>query len=104
MADPAPNPNPAVNTRNNSSLHVRLHGVIDRMEKYDGEENTIYTTTIIIPAPDTMSSPTRLQVKSAKKIGSPEEMVDIKAIVRSRYWKPKAGNVRYQAELWLVAE
>jgi len=104
MAETSPNPNPAANSRNNSSLNIRLHGQIDRVEKYEGEENTIYTTTIIIPAPDTMSSPTRLQVKSAKKIGSAEEMVDIKAIVRSRYWKPKTGNVRYQAELWLAID
>lgn len=102
MAEPARSP--ASSPGNNSNLHVRLHCAIDRMEKFVGEAGSIFTTTVIIPAPDTMSSPTRLQVKSTKQLGSPEEMIDIKCVVRSRYWKPKTGNVRYQAELWLVTE
>ena len=103
MAEPAKNfPASSVN---HSSLTVRLHGQIDRFEKYEGDKNDIYTTTIIIPTSDPMASPTRLQVKSTKKLGSLEEMIDIKAIVRSRYWKPKSGgDVRYNPELWLVAD
>lgn len=98
MAEPAKTP--VVPAVNNTNLTVRIHGKIDRIERYDTENGAIFTTLIIVPAPDTMSSPTRLQVKSTSKFGNAEEMVDIKTEIRSRYWKQKSGKVAYTPELW----
>lgn len=85
---------------NNTNLGVRIHGKIDKIERYDGENGTIFTTLIIVPAPDTMKSPTRLQVKSNRNLGRPEDMIDIKATVSSRYWKSNSGKVNHTPELW----
>lgn len=90
-------------TTNNSQLTVRIHGKLSVVDRYDGENGPIFTNLIVIPAPDTMTSPTKMQVKSGRQIGKPEDMVDIKAKVSTRYWKGKdQKKVNYTPELWLI--
>lgn len=101
MADPAKNPEapPA----NNSMLTVRIHGKIDKVERFEGENGPIFETLLIIPAKDTMTSPTKIIVKSGRQLGKPEEMADIQARVSTRYWKSKDGKkVNYTPQLWLA--
>jgi hypothetical protein len=98
-----PERSPATSPANNSMLTVRIHGKIDKVERYDGENGPIFTSLIIIPAPDTMTSPTKMQVKSVRQFGKPEEIIDIKARVSTRYWKSKdQKKVNYTPELWLA--
>jgi len=98
MAEPVTNPSaPAAN---NSNLIVRVHGKLAKIDRYDGDNGTIYTNLIIVPAPDTMKSPTKLEVKSSRNLGRVEEMIDIKATVSSRYWKSASGKVNHTPDLW----
>jgi hypothetical protein len=99
MADPAKDQ--AASPPNNSMLTVRIHGKIDKIDQHDGENGITYMTLIIIPSGDPMKSPTKIQVKSKRKLGRPEEMIDIKATVSSRYWKNNAGKVNHTPDLWV---
>lgn len=96
-------PDPEKSPANHSMLTVRIHGKIDKIERFEGENGPIFETLLIIPAKDTMTSPTKMQVKSGRQLGKPEEMVDIKANVSTRYWKSKDGKkVNYTPQLWLA--
>jgi len=83
---------------------VPLKGKLLSVDRFDGQNGPIFENLIVMPAADEYSSPSRFAVKSGHQIAQIDSMVDIKAELRSRYWKnQKNGKPNYVPELWLAA-
>ncbi|MBU0730200.1 MAG: hypothetical protein KKA70_10690 [Proteobacteria bacterium] len=84
------------------NLTVTINGKLAEASRFDGTNGPIFENLIVIPSKDQYTSPTRIIVKAGHQLAQLNSMVEVKASIRSRYWKNnKSGKVQYTPELWL---
>ena len=84
-----------------NDLRLKLNGKLDKVERYDGQYGPVYECLIVLPAPDSYSSPSRFAVRSSSQLGKEGQTLEVSVIIRSRYWKSQKGKINHTPELWL---
>ena len=82
-----------------SCLEIKVSGKLIAVEQIKGKENTFYANTIVIPAPDTFSRPTRLVVNSRLPFAQEGAIIDTIAYVNPQ-WRNSNGKWFFGCNLW----
>lgn len=82
-----------------SCLEISIHGVIKAIEQIRSERGDFYANTIILPAEDLMSKPTRLVVYSLRPLGEEESIVDTIITIKPSF-RMNNGKWFFNCSLW----
>ncbi len=82
-----------------SCLEISINGKISTIEEINTEKSKFYVNTIVIPAKDKFTKPTRLQVNSEMPLGREEDIVQILANV-APVWRLHGKNWYCNNSIW----
>lgn len=82
-----------------SCLEIKVAGKLVAIEQVKGKENTFYANTIVIPAVDQFSKPTRLVVNSRLPFGQEGTIIETTAFVNPQ-WRNNNGKWFFGCNLW----
>lgn len=83
-----------------AKLQLTIKGKILAVEQVKTQNGIFFSNTIVIPAEDTYSKPTRIQVNSQMPIGREEEMVNGLMVNIVPQWRKNAGKWFFNCNLW----
>jgi hypothetical protein len=82
-----------------SCLEIKVSGKLVAVEQIQGKENKFYSNTIVIPASDPYSKPTRLVINSKLPFATEGTIVDTLAYVNPQ-WRNSNGKWFFGCNLW----
>lgn len=83
-----------------SCLEILICGKVVGVEQIQGKNNNLfYSNTIVMPAVDTFSRPTRVVLNSKLPFAQEGDMVETTAYVQPR-WRQNDGKWFFNCNLW----
>ena len=82
-----------------SCLEIKVSGKVVAVEQIQGRMNPFYANTIVIPAEDEFSKPTRLVINSKLPIAAEGDIVDTIAHVVPQ-WRSNNNKWFFNCNLW----